>query len=803
MAHRPRKSCRWLIALTEALLLGALGSAALAATPRPADSADGVAFSAALTADAANAMSTIGGTDLYLDVTLNGASSGLAHFGYRDGELWASTATLHGLGFVLPARTPDPLRLNSMQGVQAHYDAQQQSVSINAPLRLLRLSNTILNARTSKAPRATTSPGLLLNYDLYGMQGERGATSLSGFTELRAFNNAGVLSSTALSQLSSGSGLGVRNRSVRLDTTWSTSFPDELLTLRLGDTLTSASSWSRSTRIAGVQLSRNFALQPYLLTLPLPSFAGSATLPSQVDLYINGMRQYSGNVPAGPFQLNTSPSITGAGNAQVIVTDALGRVTTLDFSLYNAPQLLQQGLSDWSAEVGVVRQGYGLRSFDYGHEPAGSGTWRYGVTNNFTAEAHGEATDRLTNAGAGGVWLLGTAGVVSGSVARSQSGSESGSQLGVGYNWSDNRFNFALNGTRTTSGYRDIAALNGAPAPRVSASAQAGYNTLHLGSFGVSYVHLRYPQQEASRYGSAYWFKSLERSLSLNVNVNQNLDKSRDRSIFLGVSFALDDNISVSTGMQHSNGSDSYTTSASSPVPSQGGFGWNAQLQQSNSRRGGQAELDFLGRYGRVDAGVSSFGGNNFAYAGANGAIVLMGGDVFASQQIANGFAVVSTDGIAHVPVQLENRPIGTTDKQGLLLVTPLNSYQSNQLSIDPMDLPADVRIDRVEAIATPTDRAGTMVRFGITPIRAASIILVDVAGKPIPLGSQVFVNNLSGEPAMVGYDGAVYLDTLDNHNVLRVTTPSGVCHAKFDYHKQGTSVPQIGPLNCITEVSP
>ena len=37
-----------------------------------------------------------------------------------------------------------------------------------------------------------------------------------------------------------------------------------------------------------------------------------------------------------------------------------------------------------------------------------------------------------------------------------------------------------------------------------------------------------------------------------------------------------------------------------------------------------------------------------------------------------------------------------------MLLVTPLNAYQNNQLGIDPMSLPADVRIDRVNAIATP-----------------------------------------------------------------------------------------------------
>src|SRR6185312_12281305 len=87
-------------------------------------------------------------------------------------------------------------------------------------------------------------------------------------------------------------------------------------------------------------------------------------------------------------------------------------------------------------------------------------------------------------------------------------------------------------------------------------------------------------------------------------------------------------------------------------------------------------------------------------------------------------------------------------------------AYQNNHLSIDPMSLPADVRIARVNALATPADRAGTLVNFGITPIRAASVILTDGSGKPLPLGSEVRIHGQTGEPALVGYDGAVYLDT-------------------------------------------
>jgi len=802
MVRRQRKTCRWPADLLKAFLLQGLLVSVGHASDAPA--ANGATpASSALIADGSDSSVSLGGIDLYLDVTLNGVHAGLAHFGYRDGELWASQASLRQLGFALPADTPDPVRLQGLQGLQVAYDASRQMVTLIAPLRLLKLSTTVLNTANNNRAVATASPGVLLNYDLYGTYGLHGASTLSAFTELRAFNAAGVFSSTSLSQAVNDGDGNWRNQSVRLDTSWSTSFPDDLLTLRFGDTLTDALSWSRSTRIAGVQFGTNFALQPYLVTAPLPSFIGSATLPSDVQLYVNGLRQYSGQVPAGPFQLNTLPNINGAGNAQVVLTNVLGQTTTLNFPLYGEHQLLQQGLSDWSTEIGVVRENYGLDSFDYGHDAAGSATWRYGFSNSFTAEAHAEITDGLTDEGVGGNWLLGgIGGVLSGAVAHSENAGQSGEQYSLGYNWSNNRFNVGINGTRTYGEYRDVATLYGSPTPDISAQGYVSYNFDRLGNFGVSYLDLRYPQQQATRYGSAYWYKSVGHSLSLNLSFNQDLNNSSNRTIFLIATLALDHNITVSGGMQRDDGRTGLVMNAAQALPSQGGFGWRASLSQGDGQDGGQGELDYLGRYGQVQAGLYDVNDSRYGYASAVGSLVLMDGDVFAARQITDGFAVVSTDGVAGVPVNLQNNPVGTTDSHGLLLVTPLNSYQNNKVGIDPMNLPADMSISRVDAQVATTDRAGTLVKFGITPIRAASVILVDANGKPLPVGSQVQLHGHTGEPALVGFDGAVYLDTLDLHNVLDVDTPSGACHVSFDYSRHGDSIPQIGPLTC-QKVSP
>ena len=105
-------------------------------------------------------------------------------------------------------------------------------------------------------------------------------------------------------------------------------------------------------RIGGLQVARNFATRPDLITYPLPQFSGQAAVPSSVDLYINSYKNTSVSVNPGPFTLNTVPYINGAGQATVVTTDALGRQISTTVPFYVASSLLQAGLSDFSLSAG-------------------------------------------------------------------------------------------------------------------------------------------------------------------------------------------------------------------------------------------------------------------------------------------------------------------------------------------------------------------------------------------------------------------------------------------------------------------
>ncbi|UPG89784.1 fimbria/pilus outer membrane usher protein [Luteibacter aegosomaticola] len=733
----------------------------------------------------------VDGEDLYLEVVLNGtATERLMHFIRRGEALCAKAADLRGLGFVLPPG--DEMRcLLDIQGLRYSYDAGQQRVTIDVPNGKLDLPRRVLNQPERAATKATSGTGLLLNYDIYAAHGD-GLGNVSGLAELRAFSeNMGVLSNTSLTRRYQETGGGWRGDTVRLDTQWRLSFPDKSMVLTVGDTFTGYTSWSRATRIGGIALGTDFALQPYRVTTPLPQFFGEATAPSSVELYVDGIRQYSGKVPSGPFQLTAVPGVDQSGQAQVVLTDALGRTSTVTFPFYAARQLLRTGLDDWSFELGTVREAYGINSFEYGDDPVGSATWRRGMTDQLTLESHAEAGAGRGVAGMGAVWNAFGASVVNASYAASHGG---GAQYGAGISWSGRYMNFSVDTLRSNASYRDVASSYGSPPPRASDRALIGFN-VRESSFGANYVRLRYGGQPTTRYVGLFVLRNLTRGISVNASMNQNLDEHADRSFFVGVTWALDERTTYTTSAQRDRTETFGTIDANHPIDGDGGFGWHVQ-GRSGDAAGGLGEVGWLGNHGQLTMGVSTIGPSSYSYADANGALVLMGGHVFTARRIDDAFALVSTEGAPDIPVLLENRRTGVTDSNGLLLVSRLNAWQDNRLAIDPIDLPADERVQRVDSVVAPADRSGVLVRFPVKRVRAALAILVNVDGTPIPLGSTVETG--SGEPAIVGYDGQAYLDNLKGSTNLMVTLPDGTrCTAALTYPEHARDLPELGPLTC------
>ncbi|WP_310631057.1 fimbria/pilus outer membrane usher protein [Paraburkholderia sp.] len=730
--------------------------------------------------------------DLYLEVDVNGQRTNqIVHFQQLGGHLFATGQDLGTVGVdtaqlhIAPDANVD---LDTLPGLRYRYDPARQSLDLQIP-DAIRKPFEFDTREVVATPNATSSRGLVFNYDAFAQSGS--ANEFALWSEERYFDPHGVFSNTGVAYFYHD-----RDEYVRYDTSWSMSNPANLSTTQIGDTINSSLAWTRSIRMAGFQWRSNFALRPDLVTFPIPALPGSAVVPTSVDLYINSVRQYSGSVPSGPFIINDVPGITGAGQATVITHDALGRTIAASVPLYVDTRLMATGLSSYSFEAGFLRRNYGLDSFDYDSRPAVSASWRHGVNDRLTLEAHGETTPGLFNAGGGVLFGLGTAGVINGSVSGSV-GKLTGTQLSIGYQFVSPRFSIDAQSIRAFGNYGDLAARDGTPIPTTTDRVTLAIPFLRNQTFSLSYIGYKIPSAPVSQIGSVSWTFNFGNLVSLNLSAYQDFRQRESRGVLLSASIGLGHNTSINATVGRQDGQSTWNVNALRPPDYSGGWGWGVQAGGTGPTQFHQGQLQYLGRYGEATAAVQQVGGQTIGSLDLTGSLVLMDGTVQPARRIDDGFALVSTDGVAGIPVLHENRVIGMTDGGGHLLIPDLNAYQHNQLAIDTMNLPADARIADTSKDIVPQSQSGVLAHFAVTRYRAASIIVHDADGKPLAAGARVH-HVESSHDTIVGYDGITFVDGLAPQNHLQIRSGDKHCEISFAWHPgKGDTLQTIGPLVC------
>jgi outer membrane usher protein len=731
--------------------------------------------------------------ELFLEVSVNGEPSGqVVRFTQGKRGLRVGVDSLRELGldpaaFGLVGQ--GEIDLDEVRGLRYSYDAGRQTVALVLD-DALRTPFQLQARRPERMAPTPTAPGAVLNYNAYlQVRPQRSALVAN---ELRYFNQRGVLTSTGLLTLSS-----LDKHYLRYETYWNESDPDTLRSFQVGDMISSSLSWNRSLRLGGVQWSKSFALRPDLLTFPVASMRGSAVVPSALSLYVNGVQQYAASVPSGPFVLNQVAGISGAGEATIVTQDAFGRTVTTALPMYVDTRMLAAGLSEYSVETGFVRRGYAQTSFGYRAAPVASASGRYGWSDRLTLEAHGEVAAGLLNAGGGALAALGQAGVLNASLAAS-TGKHSGFQGGLGYQYVSRRFSVDAQSQHATRGYADLAARDGSPVPR--ASNRLSFNLALPGeqSLSLSLVSYRAAPAEPARITSLSYAATLFRRIFFSISAYQDHKNRANRGLFFGLSTSFGDRYAGGAMSGRQNGISQRNQNLTRSPDLDGGVGWALQNGGTGDTPFRQAQASYLGRYGQITAQAQTIGASSSATVEASGSVVTMGGAVAAARNVGGGFALVSTGGVGNVPVLHENRVIGATNAAGYMLIPNLNPYSGNRVSIDTSALPVDARVDSTQATVVPRRLSGTLASFPVQRYRAASVLLHDAQGQPLPPGTPV--RHLeSGAATIVGYDGVAFIDGLLEDNQLEAGEGSAVCRARFRYQAGDTpALPVIGPVACL-----
>ena len=712
----------------------------------------------------------------------------------REGAWFISGADLLRAGLP-PAHVPaGEVNLSTLTSVRAEYDSTAQRLLLTVPRDWVAARITPFSEQSTQS-KPHYGRGALLNYDVYTNHSEHTGGQASVWHEFRYFNEDYSFSSTGYARQNFTGNSGQQEGYVRYDSTLLITNEEDATTWSAGDVISDALSWSTSVRMGGISYGRDFSLRPDLVTWPLPAFSGEAAVPTSVDLFINGYRSGSTRLQPGPFTLTNLPYINGAGDAVLVTTDALGRQVSTTLPFYVSSDLLKQGLSDGAVTLGSLRRNYGIENFDYG-PAAGSGSYRYGVTDWLTLEGHAEGAESLALGGAGTVLKLGRFG-------------DSGGQINWGYQYNTSEFSVATQHTRRDRGFGNLALYdqptvydeNDNPVASLSRNTDQYSLTFNLGGYGnigAAWIGVESFDSQKTELLNLSWSRNLWGSSSIYLAASRDQQRG-DWTVALSLQVPLGERDSAAVTFENTpDAGSTQRINYNHSMPSDGGFSWNmAWANQSRSSNYQQATLGWRNNNVELQGGGYGEKGMMTWWGEAMGSVVLMDGELFAANKINDAFVVISTDGHPDVPVSYENQPVGKTNNKGYLLVSGVSAYYPASYRIDTLNLPADTRLKETERRVAIRRHNGYLVDFPMEQERVPSVILHDAQGNAIPVGSQV--RRASRSSAVVGYDGLAWLENLNDVNPLEVITPEGKrCTATLTVganpeHKLQT----YGPLTC------
>jgi outer membrane usher protein len=703
----------------------------------------------------------------------------------REGDPWARRADLQSWGVQLagdsPAAQAAPdtlLALNEVPGVHAAVDRASSTLAVEVQPALLNRHDY----RTENpAPRAMPSPlGVFLNYDL-------GAAQSSGSNLVRAATELGVVNGDWVARSSwFGSAQDGKTANLRLDTNITADFPATRTSLQWGDTFARLGNTAEAVRIGGVSWGTDFSVTPTFITVPLPTISSVATTPGSVDVYVNGAKTQQLSIPGGPFSISGVPVTTGAGELTVVTHDLLGHTQTLTQSYYIPPQMLAPGLTVWDVQLGSKRQDYGMAGDLYSGWLAAAGQ-RYGITDRLTAQWRVEADE--TGAAASAQWLA----LIPGSALLSLSPScsavsgDAGCTVAAGYERDLNRLGYGLDLTYSTTGYTPVAAADRAPAVRWQVFSHAQATVAHGASFtlGGSW------SQEAE--GPHVFNMSLTAGKTLMGGGHLDLVLSRtggiSRSSFATLIYtrSIDGARTVSATAFAADGQTGYAATLQRNLPAGDGFGYLIRAGKDPDV-GADASVQWNGDSAAVAALAQREGDRDSLSGEVSGSAVWLADDLFLARHMDRGFAVVHAQGLADVPVYLNDQPVTRTDAQGIAVLPALRPFEANKIDLDPTTLPLSMDVPQTRFQVIPYRRGGAYVEV---PVQlGASVQLQREDGTPVPAGARIQAHcgavplgaaPLGAVPRIgvpVGSDGMAYVEGGAGDNILQVDWEGGRCSA-------------------------
>lgn len=546
---------------------------------------------------------------------------------------------------------------------------------------------------------------------------------------------------------------------VRDDTT-------SLIRYTAGDFNASTGELGGGVILGGLNVSKNFNLNPYFLRYPGINLSGLLYTTSDVELWVDGMLISRQRFSPGKFEFLNIPATAGIGDAELVIRDNFGREQRMAVPFYLSSNVLKKGIYDYNYSAGFVREEMGLENFRY-TKPAMTLTHRYGFSDRLTAGIRAEATRDLVSSGLSASFIIEKLGFFDASVGYSVNRGIKGEAYSLGYSYSLRKkglsFRLLLRGHSRE--YSNLSLEPDQDRSRMEFMSSMNYSNIKLGNISLFYNYSNNYLSDSVKKYTARYSKTLMKNLTFDISASSTRSDRTTHEVFMAFRYIFDPLSSVSLTHMNSDGESTGNINIHRMPKNDRGLAYNLFAEKkAKTPETLDAELSYYGRYGIYSGRYRRLSKVNSFNFKTSGSVTAVRDSVHFGRPVTDSFAVIKVGGFKGVEVNQSNTPMDTTDGNGEVLLTRIGSFSSNAISINDKDLPFSYSLKSSLKRIAPLYRSGSFLDFEVEKIQSVMgniFIRSNGVKKPAEFWRLIFNVGAEAEGSPLVSGGEFYLENI------------------------------------------
>ncbi len=578
---------------------------------------------------------------------------------------------------------------------------------------------------------------------------------------------------------------------------------DKLTTTTFGDFSASSGRSGSTAVLGGINFSKNFSIDPYLLKFPSLDLTGTLETPSELEIYLDNFLVRKEKLPPGEFSFSDIPATVGLGAARISIRDAYGREHIISKPYYYTDRLLKQGLHEYSYSLGARREDFGEKSFSYG-KPAFLSFHNYGLSERLTVGYTAEASNNLINMGQTASLLVFDLGVLDSVVAVSNSSEKTGLSGLLGYSFQSRNINITTSLQSSSKEYSNLTMTPSDDKARLAFSSTVGTGGKRTGFITIGYTYSDFYESVTTSRIAVSYNKAVTKQTTFFMIASESRAIKTSDQIFLGLNIYFGKDVSGNLSLASRDGSETSKVGIQKSLPIGRGFGYKAEVENIHGDNDIDSDLQYQNKFGLFEAGFNNKVrdyGYRLAFSGGAGYI---DNSVFLSRPVKDSFAKVKINDLEGVRVYYYGNEIDRTDEKGEAIIPNLRSFHDNRIDIENRDIPINYTIPSLTQYISPSYRSGALVEFNVSKIQGiVGTVIMVIDGKKIPAEfASLHIRTEDGiMEGLVGTEGEFYLENIPSGKHMAELVYRGKkCEFSIIIPESEEMLIDLGEISCIAE---